>query len=77
MCILPLRVAVDRLDDDYPAFAVADAPPGDFLWLNTEIADDLVRYHHWDLILLVLFFTLIYRHSPGPPSTLSGRNEDS
>lgn len=61
----------------HPALAVADAPPGDFLWLNTEIADDLVRYHHWDLILLVLFFTLIYRHSPGPPSTLSGRNEDS
>ena len=68
---------LDRIDHDYPAFAVADAAPGDFLRLNAKIADDLVGYHHWDLMLLVLLFTLIFCHFPGPPSTLSGRNEDS
>lgn len=41
-----------RIDHHHPALAVADAPPGDFLRLNAEIADDFVRYHHRDLELL-------------------------
>src|SRR5699024_7666412 len=65
------------IHQDHPTFAVTDAPPGDVLRLNAKITDDLVGYHHWDLIRLVLLFTLIFCHFPGPPSTLSGRNEDS
>ena len=37
---------------NHPALAVADAPPSDFLRLNTEIADDLIGYHHRDLEFL-------------------------
>ena len=40
------------IDHDYPAFAVADAPPGDLLRLDAKITDDLIGYYHRDLELL-------------------------
>lgn len=66
-----------RIDHDYPAFAVSDAVPGDVFRFEAKIMDDLVRYHHRDLILLVLFFTLIYFHFVSFHRSSSGGHEES
>ena len=49
----------------------------DVFRFEAKIMDDLVRYHHRDLILLVLFFTLIYFHFVSFRRSSSGGHEES